>query len=121
MTDEDIKKIERAARDSHTLSENLKSLDFELQQFNQFAHKVKTIRTKGIFIGIFFGVFLGGLLTVFATQSLTQLYVKSETKNMLRNLGLEYSISGDKLMVWSSKQNSTIWANDTVNVLEIKK
>ncbi len=59
VTDQQIKVIQKAAKESKQLSQNLQSLDYELVQFNNFAHKIKTVKVRGIIWGTIFGVLTG--------------------------------------------------------------
>jgi len=127
MTDEDVKKIEKAAREAAKFSESMKTLDFEIQQFNQFVHRVKTIRTKGIFLGIFFGMLTGCFITVFATKGILGLYVESKTENFQKAfyeaLPFQYFLDEKTgiVQLWASKNESTIFTTtDGLNVIEIK-
>jgi tetrahydromethanopterin S-methyltransferase subunit B len=127
MTDENVKKIEKAAREAAKFSESLKTLDFEIQQFNQFVHRVKTIKTKGIFLGIFFGMLAGCFITVFATKGIMELYIESKTENFSKAfyeaLPFKYFLDEKTgiVQLWASKNESTIFTtSDGLNVIEIK-
>jgi tetrahydromethanopterin S-methyltransferase subunit B len=127
MTDEDLKKIEKAGREAAKFSESLKSVDFEIQQFNQFVHRVKTIKTKGIFLGIFFGMLAGCFITVFATKGIMELYLNSKTENFQKAfyeaLPFQYFLDEKTgiVQLWASKNESTIFTTtDGLNVIEIK-
>jgi tetrahydromethanopterin S-methyltransferase subunit B len=127
MTEEDVKKIEKAARESVKFSESMKTLDFEIQQFNQFVHRVKTIRTKGIFLGIFFGMLTGCFITVFATKGIMGLYLNSKTetfqKAFYEALPFKYLIDEKSgvIQLWAPKNESSIFTTtDGLNVIEIK-
>jgi hypothetical protein len=127
MTIEDAKKIEKAGRDAAKFSESLKTVDFEIQQFNQFTHRIKTIKTKGIFLGIFFGMLAGCFVTVFATKGIMGLYLNSKTENFSKAfyeaLPFKYFLDEKSgvIQLWAPKNESSVFTTtDGLNVIEIK-
>lgn len=120
MTENEIIKIERAGRESKKLSENLNSLDFELTQFNQFTHKLKTLKIKGIIFGVIFGLLGGALLTVVAIKPVVQLYVDEKSKNVLQNKGFVF-FENDKIIQIYTNRNSEIFEHGENKVLQINK
>jgi hypothetical protein len=127
MTDEDLKKIEKAGREAAKFSESLKTVDFEIQQFNQFTHRIKTIKTKGIFWGIFLGMISGVLITVVATKGIMGLYLNSKTENFSKAfyeaLPFQYFLDEKSgvIQLWAHKNESSIFTTtDGLNVIEIK-
>lgn len=116
MTENDSTKIERAAREAKKLSENLKALDFEITQFNQFTHKLKTLKIRGII----FGLLAGALLTVVAIKPAVQLYVDEKAKNAIENKGFVF-FENDKIIQIYTNRNSEIFEHGENKVLQINK
>ena len=121
MEEKNIKEIERAARESNKLSQNLKALDFELSQFNAFTHRVKTIKLKGIIWGTLAGIFAGAALTVFAVKPVVDMYISQKSTNiLLQNKGIKYFENENMIQIYT-KQKSRTFKSDEYNVLEIQK
>jgi len=73
----DNEALEKASRDARKLSETINSLDFEMQIFNQFTHKLKKLKFRGLFWGFFGGALIGGILVVVASKPLVDMYVEA--------------------------------------------
>lgn len=127
MESTDIEKIQRASKDAAAFSENIKALDFELQQFNNFTHKIKKLKVSGIIWGAIWGLLIGVILAFFAQKQFADMYIEQQLKSMpmakvIKDYGVETGLLDDgTIQIYTKKSTSSIWTNDNVNVLEVQK
>lgn len=129
------KMIESAAKSAQKLSKELESLDYNLDKFIKFEKKISSFKIKNtIAIGVT-ALLLGGYIGSFAQSELNNYYINQELKHKLgeakadlellkkaRDLGVNFAIDDNRIVIYSSSQNKSVTVSKDSNhqIFEIK-
>lgn len=135
VTPKQEKIIENATKQAQKLSKELETLDFNLEKFIKFEQRFSTFKVKNTIAIGSIALLLGGYIGSFAQSELNNYYVNQEVEHKLsgaladlellkkaRDLGVNFAIDDNRIVIYSSSQNKSVTISKDSNhqIFEIK-
>ena len=128
------KMISDAAKAAKQLSQELETLDFQLEKFNKFEQKVSSFKIKNTIAIGSIALLLGGYIGSSAQSELYTYYVQQEVKHKLseaaaelelikiaKDNGVIFAQDGNRIVVYTTAQNrqAAVWEDKNHKGLQL--